>query len=77
LDPNFQSDFDLKTFVWTFVDSDASRDGVPDDLIFHGTRLFAVYVTSPAKERWSRMDKVVNRIVVVMDPWTKAEIRYA
>jgi hypothetical protein len=67
----------FKTFVWTLVDSDSSKEGPPPLLIDHGTHLYVIYVTSPDKQRWSRMEKTMSRVVVVMDPWTKEEIRYA
>jgi hypothetical protein len=74
--PDFQ-DAQFKTIVWTLVDSDEAKDGVPQHLIPHGTRLYVIYVTSPAKDRWSRMEKTVRRAIVIMNPWTKEEIRFA
>jgi hypothetical protein len=74
--PDFQ-DAHFKTFVWTLVDSDEARDGIPPLLIPHGTRLYVTYVTSPASDRWSRMEKTVSLTVAVMNPWTKREIHRA
>jgi len=68
----------FKCFVRTLVDSDESKDGIPSHLIYHGTSLFVIYSTSPAKERWSRMEKTVNDVTVfVMNPWTRREIHLA
>jgi hypothetical protein len=64
----------FKTIVWTFVDSDESKEGIPPSLVHHGTSLFVIYITSPAKERWSRLHKTVYDTIVVMNPWSKAEI---
>jgi len=68
----------FKSVVWTLVDSDESRDGIPQQLIPRSTRLFVIYVTSPAKERWSRLDKTVPYdTVIIMNPWTRKEIHLA
>jgi hypothetical protein len=68
----------FKSVVWTLVDSDESPHGIPPDLIAHGTRLFVIYVTSPAKHRWSRLEKTVPFFaVIIMNPWTKKEIHLA
>jgi hypothetical protein len=67
----------FKTIIWTLVDSDVAVNGVPEHLATHDTHHYVVYVTSPAKDRWSRMDKTMNPIVVVMNPWTKKEMHYA
>jgi hypothetical protein len=64
----------FKTFVWTLVDSDANKEGVPPNLVDHGTRLFVIYTTSPRKERWSRLHKTVRDITMIMNPWTREEI---
>jgi len=64
----------FEVFVWTLVDSDEARDGVPDTLVPHGTRHFVIYATSPLKERWSRLHKTVRSIRAIMNPWTRAEI---
>ena len=62
------------TILWTLVDSDESKEGFPDDLIVHGTRLFVIYATSPCKKRWERMTKTVMKITLIMNPWTRKEI---
>lgn len=65
---------DFLSIVWTLVDSDQSIAGVPEILVPHGTRLFVIYITSPAKERWSRMEKTTNPAVFIMNPWSRSEI---
>jgi hypothetical protein len=68
---------DFRCIIWTLVDSDENNEGVPPRLIPHGTLLFVIYVTSPAKERWSRMNKTTRRVVVIMNPWGREEIKRA
>jgi len=43
--PNFPSSY-FRTFIWTLVDSDESKEGVPSQLMTPGTRLYVTYVTS-------------------------------
>jgi hypothetical protein len=74
--PDFKL-FWLKFITWTMVDSDESQAGIPTDLIPHDTTLFVIFVTSPARNRWSRMEKTVQPLVVVMNPWTRKEIYQA
>ena len=69
----------FKSFVWTLVDSDEAMEGVPPYLVPagpHGTRLFVVFSRrpSPRGERWSRLNKTVRMIVVIMNPWRMKEI---
>ena len=71
--PDFEL-FWLKYITWTMVDSNT---GIPRQLIPHDTSLFVIYITPPAKQRWSRMDKTVVPTVAVMNPWTREEIYQA
>ena len=66
LPPDWEHD-DFRCIVWTLVDSDQSRAGVPEILIPHGTRLFVTYVTSPVADRWSRMNKTTQRVIVIVN----------
>jgi len=68
------TDFEIQGFVWTLVDSDSSSEGVLAHLADHGTRHFIIYSTAPCKERWSRLHKTMRVTVVIMNPWTRAEI---
>jgi len=63
--------------VWTLVDSDGSPSGVPEMLVTHGTRFFVIYASPPASERWTRLEKTVRRMVIVMNPWTRNGIHRA
>jgi hypothetical protein len=67
-------DVRIKGFVWTLVDSDSSQEGVPPHLADPGTGHFIIYSTSPQKERWSRLHKTTQVSIVVMNPWTMAEL---
>ena len=64
----------MKSIIWTLVDADESRNGVPIDLIYHATPFFIIYTTSPIQKRWSRLHKTVSEIVIIMNPWTRSEI---
>jgi hypothetical protein len=66
-----------KMSVWTLIDSDHSKDGIPDQFIDQNMSFFVIYATSPARERWSRLHKFYTLEVVVMNPWTRGEIHRA
>ena len=68
------NDFQVGCTTWTLVDADKNKDGVPPHLIPHGTVLFVIFVTSPTRDRWSRMNKTTQRTVVIMNPWARREI---
>jgi hypothetical protein len=70
----FLRDMYCENVVWTLVDADEYRDGVPPELVTHGTPFFVIYTTSPVRERWKRLHKSVFDTVVVMNPWTRSEI---
>ena len=74
--PDFQVN-KFKIFVWTLVDSDQAKDGVPPQLVENRTRLFVLYASSPNKGRWKRLHKNVEDVTVIMNPWTWREIRRA
>jgi len=65
---------EFKIFVWTLVDSDQAKDGIPPDLVRRRTRLFVLYASSPNADRWKRLHKTVDTITVVMNPWTWREM---
>ncbi len=67
----------FRFFVWTLVDSDQSSEGAPPHLLSPGTRLYVIYVTSPRRARWARMNKTVRDVRLIMNPWTKREIDIA
>ena len=66
--------YNFKFFVWTLVDSDFSKDGVPENLVMRNTRHFVIYCTSPNQDRWSRLHKTVRCHTMIMNPWKKKEI---
>jgi hypothetical protein len=64
-------------FIWTLVDADDAKDGVPEKLVPNNTGHFVIYCTPPVHSRWSRVHKTVREYVIVMDPWTRKEILQA
>jgi hypothetical protein len=58
---------DFEFFVWTLVDSDDAKDGVPEDLVMQDTRHFVIYCTSPSQNRWSRLHKTVRCFTMIMN----------
>src|SRR5882762_11310416 len=64
-------------FVWTLVDADDAKSGVPERLIPSNTEHFIVYSMSPDSSRWTRVHKTVKEYVIVMNPWTLKEINRA
>jgi len=46
-------------------------------LVTPGTRLYVIYVTSPRKERWSRIGKTAQDVTIIMNPWSRKEINIA
>ena len=64
----------FEPFVWTLVDSDHAKEGLPSHLVEQGTRHFVIYCTSPHKDRWSRLHKTVRQRTVIMNPWKIKEI---
>ena len=69
----FQST-EYSKFVWTLVDADEAKDGVPEMLVPDNTMNFVIYSTSPTQSRWARVYKTLRLYLMVMDPWTRKEI---
>jgi hypothetical protein len=67
----------FKTLVWTLVDTDPAKSGVPPHFAVHGTKHFIIYTTSLEKPRWDRLKKTTQCAVYVMNPWNKTEISKA
>ena len=65
---------DFEVFVWTLVDSDDAKDGVPENLVMQDTRHFVIYCTFPSQDRWSRLHKTVRNAIIIMNPWKSKEI---
>ena len=64
----------FKTLVWTLIDSDQAKEGVPPAFAEHGTAHFNIYTTSLDMSRWYRLHKTTQSAVCVMNPWSKTEI---
>jgi hypothetical protein len=64
----------FRPFVWTLVDSDYAKEGIPTHLVEPHLRHFVIYCTFPRKERWSRLHKTVRPRIVIMNPWKWKEI---
>ncbi|KAF8797681.1 hypothetical protein BYT27DRAFT_7125029 [Phlegmacium glaucopus] len=62
-------------FTWCFVDASAANR-LPDKIYDPVNQLFPIYVTSPKEERWSKI-QLRDPKLVVMNPWTKAELEKA
>jgi len=71
--PDFH-DSQYERVVWTLIDSDQSKDGIPNEYIGRDIPFFVISAIFPAKERWSRLHTSYTLTVVVMDPWTRGEI---
>ncbi|KAK2462507.1 hypothetical protein APHAL10511_005477 [Amanita phalloides] len=58
----------FQVFIWTLVDSDEAKDGVPNHLVTRHTRHSVIYCTSPSRDRWSRLHKTVHNTIVGPTP---------
>ena len=67
----------FRTLVWTLVDSDQAKEGVPPHLAELRTKHFIIYTTSPTLDRWGRLAKTTQCAACVMNPWNKTEISKA
>ena len=59
-------------FTWCFVDF---AHAVPLHIKLY--KLFPVYVTSPKRSRWEKLYQQRHPELVIMNPWTKAELEKA
>jgi hypothetical protein len=60
--------------IWTLIDSSQSPDGIPIKLL---DGVFPIYLTSPKRARWSRLAQSWSDHRAIMNPWTRAEVKYA
>ncbi|KAH9180784.1 hypothetical protein EDB89DRAFT_1921070, partial [Lactarius sanguifluus] len=67
----------FKTRVWTLIDADEDGNGIPPHLAVRLTKHFLIFTTSPQRHRWNRLGKTKQRTVVIMNPWTRAELSKA
>lgn len=63
-------------YTWCFVDS-RYADRLPAMIYDRISRLFPVYVTSPKEERWEKLHQLRLPQLVIMNPWTLAELKKA
>ncbi|KAH9172123.1 hypothetical protein EDB89DRAFT_1851565 [Lactarius sanguifluus] len=68
---------DFETRVWTLVDTDEDKSGIPPYLAVQLTKHFIIYTTSPQSSRWDGLDKTTLLKVIIMNPWTRAELSQA
>jgi hypothetical protein len=69
-------DFRHPPYTWCLVDSTAAYS-LPDMIYDPLSRLFPVYVTSPKEERWAKLHQLRLPKLIVMNPWTRAELEKA
>jgi hypothetical protein len=68
----FQST-DLKTRVWTLVDSD-ELEGIPPELAVQQTQHLIIFTTSLEPQRWKPLEGTTVFGVFIMNPWTRKEL---
>src|SRR5258708_14257380 len=64
---NFPSS-EFNSFIWTLVNSDPARDGVPEVLVEGGTMHFFIFTPFPRPQRRSRMHKTTSSARGIMNP---------
>ncbi|KAH9017447.1 hypothetical protein EDB84DRAFT_1276537 [Lactarius hengduanensis] len=69
--PNF------KTRIWTLIDADDCKDGIPDYLGPHRTQHLIILSSSPKSSRWQLLTKTTECSIAIMNPWTREEISQA
>ena len=72
--------FSFNTFnplVWTIIDSSQSSSGIPSFLTHFPPGVFPIYITSPWPDCWWGVTQSWSFHQVIMNPWTRAEIKYA
>jgi hypothetical protein len=63
-------------YTWCFVDS-TYADRLPATIYDPLTKLFPIYVTSPKEERWAKLHQLRLPELIIMNPWTMAELEKA
>ena len=64
---------DLKTRVWTLVDSNESW-GIPPELAVQQTRHLIIFTTPPQSKQWKPLESTTVCSVFIMNPWTRKEL---
>jgi hypothetical protein len=64
--------------MWCIIDSAESPTGIPQSMMeIFSPGNFPIYVSSPAKRRWEKLDQSKTRHVIIMNPWTMEEMDLA
>ena len=63
-------------YTWCFVDS-TDAEALPTEIYDPFCKLFPVYVTSPKEERWRKLHQLRLHELIIMNPWTRAELEKA
>ncbi|KAH9006497.1 hypothetical protein EDB86DRAFT_2795089, partial [Lactarius hatsudake] len=69
---------DFKTRIWTLIDADDSKDGIPDCLAtLQETNHLIILSSSPKSSRWKILTRATLCSVAYMNPWKREEISKA
>ncbi|KAH9050181.1 hypothetical protein EDB84DRAFT_1555539 [Lactarius hengduanensis] len=69
---------DFKTRIWTLIDADDSKDGIPDCLAaLQETNHLIILSSSPKSSRWKLLTRSTLCSVAYMNPWKREEISKA
>jgi hypothetical protein len=63
-------------YTWCFVDAE-DAEVLPIIIYDPMWKLFPIYVTSPKRERWSTLQQARLPGLIIMNPWTRAELEKA
>ncbi|KAH8976722.1 hypothetical protein EDB86DRAFT_3057817 [Lactarius hatsudake] len=74
--PDYNST-NFKTRIWTLIDADNCKDGIPDYLGPHRTKHLIILSSSPKSSRWQLLTKTTECSIAIMNPWTREEISQA
>ncbi|KAH8994041.1 hypothetical protein EDB92DRAFT_1815315 [Lactarius akahatsu] len=72
--PPDHSSTDFKACIWTLIDADECRNGIPDYLAPHRTKHLIILCSSPQSAQWKCLSKTTECSIAIMDPWTREEI---
>jgi|ERR1700761_136490 len=64
------------SFTWCLVDS-THADFLPITIYDPLYELFPIYITSPKQERWAKLHQQRLPKLIIMNPWTRAELEKA
>jgi len=64
-------------YTWCFVDSTDADELLPTTIYHPIWKLFPVFVTSPKEERWKKLHQLRLPELIIMNPWTRAELEKA